>query len=52
MPWAEGNYHGAVLYARLLPLPDGVCGREWDRALVRPVSGLPPFRVGHFLVVP
>ena len=50
VPWAEGSYNGPCLFSRLLPVPDNLRGRQWDRVIVRPVSGPGPFSVGHLLV--
>jgi hypothetical protein len=51
-PWTGAAYMTADsswLYARLLPLPEPLCGQPWDRVVVRPV-GAGRHSVGHFLV--
>jgi hypothetical protein len=53
VPWAHSAYEAAgtpLTFARLVPLPDDLRRRQWDRVLLRPSGGGDRHAVAHLLV--
>ena len=47
-PWTGEAYAQPGLFCRLLSLPEGVAGREWDRVVIHAGSAAGDYSVGHF----
>jgi len=49
--WNYDRKNACTMFSRILPLPEEMRGRPWNRAIVRCLSGAEHARLGHFLVL-